>query len=146
MQSSKLKVVTVKERKYQLRKMEPFIGSHIWNQLLRASLSARMANSEEAAEADTEQSSKEASAEERIAGLASLAFMYMDKETHVEVQKECMRAVAELQQLPEGGGEAPMPVMADNGRWASQQLAADLLAQQQLVIEVLKFNLACFLE
>ena len=79
-------------------------------------------------------------------GLGSLAKgrSLMDRETFLDVQKECLRVCAEPQVV--GEVLTPLKVMLDDGRWGVPGLEDDFVTVLSLTIHALVFNVSDFFQ
>lgn len=66
----------------------------------------------------------------------------MDRATFVDIQKECLKIVAELKTV--GDTIAPIPVLLPDGRWGVEGLDDDTVTVMTLTVNALVFNIADF--
>jgi len=78
----------------------------------------------------------------QVTGGTSKNRSLMDKETFLDVQKECLKVVSELKSID--GNVAPIPVMLYDGRWGVEGLDTDTMTVLTLTIHTLIFNIADF--
>jgi hypothetical protein len=141
MSTVKMKEVEVGGQSYQLRKLLPTTGGFIWQKLM-AGVYKVQATAGASATDDVpapQPSLDKVTPEERLRALCGVAFMGLSFDDFTFIQIECMKMVSRVE------GAAPMPVMADNGRWAIVEVQDDPFLVTRLTVEVLVFNLCPFL-
>lgn len=131
------KEVIVGESVYRLTKLSAETASRIFNLLMATVMKARQDSP-----ATTDETPEEINPEVRAAG--TIAFMWMlastdlDEKVYARIQFQCLFSCALL------AGNATTPVRMVDGRWAVKELESDAPAVNQLVTEVLQFNIAPF--
>lgn len=80
----------------------------------------------------------------QVTGGSSNSRSLMDKETFLDVQRECLKVVTELKTV--GGTVAPLPIMLSDGRWGVEDLDTDTITVMTLTIHSLIFNIADFFQ
>lgn len=139
--TEKTKLVTVRDRQYQLRKMLPDVGSFIYLRMIGAVYNNKVAqDSGEAQPAEPEVKPKP---EETARLVCGVAFMRgLSFEDLQFTQRHAMMVVSLMEDM--AGTLTPMPVMTDSGKWANPELKDDAALVQELTMEALVFNLAGF--
>ena len=135
----KTKIVLLDEVNYQVRRMTPAVGSHIWQLLMKAVYKAQEGQKEEVVSAPPPDAPKPSN-EERLRGMCGVAFMFLSFDDFQFIQRNCM-----LKLSCEEAAVGYLPVMADDGRWAAKDLEDNPFLVTRLTVEVLVFNLSSFL-
>lgn len=137
---------TVLGTDYQFKKMTPLDAGYLWQKLMAASYRAaqQAAARDEAASTD-DIGTAEPPVEDRLRAICGVAFMNMTYDEYAFVQGRCIRSVSRMEQKPGVDGTVPMPVMADSGLWAIQEVADDPLLVTRLMVEAVVVNCAGFL-
>lgn len=68
----------------------------------------------------------------------------MNKQTFMDVQRDCLRVVHELKLV--GDNLMPLPVILDDGRWGIGDIEDDAPTVMALTVQVLIFNLSDFFQ
>jgi hypothetical protein len=137
----KTKIVLLDEVNYQVRRMTPAVGSHIWQLLMKAVYKAQEGQKEEPTAPSVDNAeAKKPSNEERLRGMCGVAFMFLSFDDFQFIQRNCMLKLSRSE-----GAAGYLPVMADDGRWAASELEESPFLVTRLMVEVLVFNLESFL-
>lgn len=143
---ARTEIRTVLGTDYQFKKMTPLDAGYLWQKLVAASYrAAQQAARGEAAPEEEAQPASEMPAEDRLRAICGVAFMNMTYDEYAFVQGRCIRSVSRMEQKPGVDGAVPMPVMADSGLWAIQEVADDPLLVTRLMVEAVVVNCAGFL-
>ena len=124
MKREQFKDVEVNGRRFRIGRFDALTGSYITTLLLMQMLPMGL--------------------EDRIPGVSSKGKSIMDKETFMDIQRDCLKVVSELK--PVGDSIAPMLVMLPDGRWGIDGIEDDTLIVITLTISVLAFNLSDFFQ
>jgi len=124
MKREQFKDVEVNGRRFRIGRFDALTGSYITTLLLMQMLPMGL--------------------EDRIPGVSSKGKSIMDKETFMDIQRDCLKVVSELK--PVGDSIAPMLVMLPDGRWGVMGIEDDTLIVITLTISVLAFNLSDFFQ
>ncbi len=124
MKREQFKDVEVNGRRFRIGRFDALTGSYITTLLLMQMLPMGL--------------------EDRIPGVSSKGKSIMDKETFMDIQRDCLKVVSELK--PVGDSIAPMLVMLPDGRWGVDGIEDDTLIVITLTISVLAFNLSDFFQ
>jgi hypothetical protein len=135
----KTKMVDVEGGSYQLRKMTPDVGGYIWQKLMQAVFKAGQDSVPREEDESAIAAAKARPAEDRVKGICALAFMGLSIADYRFVQNSSMKVVSRIE------NDVPMPVMADDGRWAATDIADNPFLVTKLMTETLAFNLSSFL-
>lgn len=125
--NEKTKVVVVQERRYQIRRMRPDVGSFILSRILAAGMGA-------GAGLQNDKPDKPL-----IQAMLAAFLNRLDFDTFSFIQN---RALAVVSRLDDDG--APLPLVADNGVFADQELATSISLAMALTVQSLVFNLSDF--
>ena len=68
----------------------------------------------------------------------------MDKNTFIDLQKDCLKVVSEVTQV--GATVAPIPVLLPNGAWGVSGIETDVSTVLALTIHTLLFNISDFFQ
>jgi hypothetical protein len=123
MKRETFKEVEVSERKFRIGRMDALTGSYITTLVLMQILPF---------------------GDSQVTGGNANSRSLMNKETFLDVQRECLKVVSELKSV--GGNTAPLPVMLYDGRWGVEGLEDDTVAVMTLTIHTLIFNIADFFQ
>jgi len=123
MKREMFKEVDVGERKFRIGRLDALTGSYITTLVLMQMLPFGDA---------------------QVTGGSGKNRSLMDKETFMDVQRECLKVVSELKSV--GGNVAPLPVMLYDGRWGVEGLEEDTMTVLTLTIHTLIFNIADFFQ
>ena len=132
------KELDVDGKKFQLRRISAETGAWILNVLISAmfkSASVEESTSEQAAFDKSEPVEK---ANAAVAAMWISIGTAVSLETYKQIQRCCLQTCM----LYVGGN--PVPLISTNGRWADASLEKSVTVVNQLIIEVLQFNLAPF--
>lgn len=150
------KVVELSDRKFQIRKLPPEVGSFIFMRMLGISMKSAAAASEaptstvvaDEPAAAVEEVAPQATGEMRVRALSFAVFSGsgIGFEDFKFIQNSCMRAVSVVDVRSET--EFPMPVMTDSGVWtkAGSDLSDDVGLVMRITTEVLVFCFSDFFE
>lgn len=146
------KTVEVGERKFELRRLAPEVGSFILMRMMGVSMQMAGERPAQTAKPPSEAEAVEAvikkmSAEDRVRALAFAVFANgMKFEDFKFVQASCVRCAALV--VERAGQPFPMPLMTDAGEWTpdAEELSAEPGTVNNVVMEVLIFSLASFFE
>ena len=134
-----VKELTIGDKKFQLKRMSAETGSWILNVLLSAMFKA--VSGEEVStsdQAEFDKGDKVEKANNAIAAMWVSVGTTVNLETYKQIQRCCLQTCL----LYVGGN--PLMLISANGRWADAALEKNVLVVNQLITEVLQFNLAPF--
>lgn len=123
------KIVDVKGRRYQLRRMLPDDGSFILCRILAAGMGAGVG----AERADRS----------LIQSMLAAFLRGLDFDTFKLIQHKALSVVSRLESNGTGT-EQPMPLVTDNGVFADQELSRSISLTMALTVHSLVFNLSDF--
>lgn len=138
---TRTKQITLGDRTYEVRRFTPAVGSYAWQLLTRSVINMR--NEVDDTEAPDDAKPQTLEPEARLRGVCAIAFMSMKFEDFEFLQNHCLKVISVI----ENG--LPMPVMTIEGRWdpkAEEAIGGNPSLLTKLMVEVLVFNLASFLE
>lgn len=154
--NSTIRTVEISGRRYQIRKLPADVGSFILMQLLNASANGAMKSIREIGISDREiediaakpmtEEMKNLTAEQKTRGMVNRSLMGgLTRAEFKELRLDCFRVVQ--REEPKGGF---LPIMTDDGRFASKEIESDIGDNNYLTLavmmEVLVWNLKDFFE
>lgn len=134
------KIVPIKGREYRLRKLEPFIGGHIYLRIMGVISKEAEGRPAPVITPEDEAEMDKLPRELRAKMMINLAFMRGFSLLESQTYSKLALAVVDSA----GPNNSFTPVMGGD-RWADKELEHRPEVIQDLVLESLTFNLTCFL-
>lgn len=142
----KTKNVEIDGKNYQIRRMEPNVGSYLLFRLLGAMNELKTGDAPATTGNETTAPAAAPSGEDiaRSVVLAALFQANKDFEFHCFLQAKALAVISRLEGEP--GSERPMPIMTSSGVIALPEIREDITLISKLEIESITFNLSPFFE
>ena len=139
--TEKTKAVPLGGYSFQIKKLPADVGSFILMRLMgEAAKAAQNAPQRPVGPDEVKPDEVKITPEDRVRGLCFIVFSgTMPFDLFQFIQRHCMLVVRKME-----NESTPMPIMADDGRWANPEIATNHQLVVQLMIEVCIFNFADF--
>ena len=135
------KDVTIKNYTFRISRMTALVGSKILNILLTATFKNQTPTKNDEADATA---FKNSPLEEQAAAVVSSMWIpastVLSDDIYTYIQKQCLKVCSVLVQ------DAPLILIGPNGAWAVKELENDMPLVNNLIQEVLTFNLSTFFQ